>query len=56
MVKEKILLKNISVRFGYEHMNEVMKISKAEKLLGWKPKVDIEEGLKKTVEYFRSQI
>jgi uncharacterized YigZ family protein len=30
--KEKILLKNISVRFGYEHMNEVMKISKAEKL------------------------
>jgi len=28
-------------------------ISKAEKLLGWKPKVDIEEGLKKTVEYFR---
>lgn len=31
-------------------------ISKAEKLLGWKPKVDIEEGLKKTVEYFRSQI
>jgi dTDP-glucose 4,6-dehydratase/UDP-glucuronate decarboxylase len=31
-------------------------ISKAEKLLGWKPNVGIEEGLKKTVEYFRGQI
>lgn len=31
-------------------------ITKAEKLLGWKPKVGIEEGLKKTVEYFRSQL
>jgi dTDP-glucose 4,6-dehydratase/UDP-glucuronate decarboxylase len=31
-------------------------ISKAEKLLGWKPKIGIEEGLKKTVEYFKDQI
>ena len=31
-------------------------ISKAQKLLNWSPKVGIEEGLKKTVEYFRSQI
>jgi nucleoside-diphosphate-sugar epimerase len=31
-------------------------IGKAERLLGWKPKVAIDEGLKKTVEYFRSQI
>ena len=31
-------------------------ISKAEKLLGWKPNVGIEEGIEKTVEYFRSQI
>lgn len=31
-------------------------ITKAETLLGWKPKIGIEEGLKKTVEYFRSQI
>ena len=28
-------------------------ISKAEKVLGWRPKVDLEEGLKPTVEYFR---
>jgi nucleoside-diphosphate-sugar epimerase len=28
-------------------------ITKAEKLLGWKPKISIEEGLEKTVEYFR---
>ena len=29
-------------------------VSKANKTLGWKPKVSIEEGLKKTIEYYRS--
>jgi len=29
-------------------------ISKAERLIGWSPKVGIEEGVKKTVEYFKS--
>jgi dTDP-glucose 4,6-dehydratase/UDP-glucuronate decarboxylase len=29
-------------------------ISKAEKLLDWSPKVDIEQGIRKTVEYFKS--
>lgn len=29
-------------------------ISKAEKLLQWKPKVSLEEGLKKTIDYFRT--
>ena len=29
-------------------------IGKAKKLLGWEPKVPLEEGLKKTVEYFRN--
>ena len=29
-------------------------IKKAKKLLGWEPKVSIEEGLKKTIEYFQS--
>lgn len=28
-------------------------ISKAKKILGWEPKVNLEEGLKKTVEYFK---
>jgi dTDP-glucose 4,6-dehydratase len=28
-------------------------ITKAKKLLGWEPKVGIEEGLKKTIEYFK---
>lgn len=28
-------------------------ISKAERLLNWKPEVSLEEGLKKTIEYFR---
>lgn len=30
-------------------------ITKAKKILGWEPKVDLEEGLLKTIEYFRSQ-
>lgn len=29
-------------------------ISKAEKLIGWSPKVSIEQGIEKTVEYFKS--
>jgi UDP-glucuronate decarboxylase len=29
-------------------------ISKAKRLLGWEPKIEIEEGLKPTIEYFRS--
>jgi len=29
-------------------------ITKAKRLLGWEPKVSFEEGLKKTIEYFRN--
>lgn len=29
-------------------------ISKAKRLLGWEPKVSLEEGLKKTIEYFKN--
>jgi dTDP-glucose 4,6-dehydratase len=29
-------------------------ISRAKKILGWQPKVDFEEGIKKTIEYFRN--
>lgn len=31
-------------------------ISKARKILGWEPKVDLEEGLIKTIEYFRERL
>ena len=31
-------------------------IRKARKLLGWKPKVSLKEGLKKTIIYFREQL
>lgn len=31
-------------------------ITKAEKLLDWQPKVDLEEGLRKTIEWFKSQM
>jgi dTDP-glucose 4,6-dehydratase len=30
-------------------------ITRARQLLGWEPKVEREEGLKKTIEYFRNQ-
>jgi len=33
-----------------------LEISRAQKELGWQPKTDFQEGLKKTVEYFRSQL
>ncbi len=31
-------------------------ITRAKKLLKWQPKVDLEEGLKKTITYFRSKV
>lgn len=31
-------------------------ISKAKELLGWEPKIQLEEGLLKTIEYFKAQI
>ncbi|HTF94319.1 MAG TPA: UDP-glucuronic acid decarboxylase family protein [Verrucomicrobiae bacterium] len=31
-------------------------ISKARKILGWEPKVKLEEGLSKTIDYFRSKV
>jgi dTDP-D-glucose 4,6-dehydratase len=31
-------------------------MSKTERMLGWKPKYDIESGLKKDIEWFRKNI
>ena len=31
-------------------------ITKAKKILGWEPKVNLEEGLKKTIDYFRERL
>jgi dTDP-glucose 4,6-dehydratase len=31
-------------------------ITKAKKILGWEPKVQLEEGLVKTIEYFRARL
>jgi dTDP-glucose 4,6-dehydratase len=31
-------------------------ISRAKKILGWEPKVQFDEGIKKTIEYFRERL
>jgi dTDP-glucose 4,6-dehydratase len=31
-------------------------ITKARNILGWEPKVELEEGLRKTIEYFHAQL
>jgi dTDP-glucose 4,6-dehydratase len=31
-------------------------ITRARKLLGWEPKIDLDEGLRRTVDYFRTQL
>jgi len=38
-----------------EQRRSVISYEKAEKLLKWKPTVDLEEGLKRTVDYFRER-
>ncbi|MGC8594696.1 MAG: NAD-dependent epimerase/dehydratase family protein [Candidatus Kryptoniota bacterium] len=38
-----------------EQMRSVIDYSKAERMLGWKPEVSLENGLKITVEYFRNK-
>ncbi len=37
-------------------MRSVIDYSKAKTLLGWEPKVGLDEGLKLTVEFFRKRI
>ena len=37
-----------------EQLRSVIDSSKAKKILGWVPMVSLEEGLEKTVQYFRS--
>jgi dTDP-glucose 4,6-dehydratase len=31
-------------------------ISKARKLLGWEPKIDLEEGLRTTIDWLKTQL
>ncbi len=38
-----------------EQMRSVCTAAKAERVLGWKPQVSIEQGLQRTVEWFRAQ-
>jgi len=55
----KIMNKNISATYLPIRAGDVRKthsdISKAAKLLGWKPKIGFEQGLEKAVEWFRSR-
>ena len=59
------LLKNIidykgEVKYGPERAGDVKHsladLSRAEKHLGYKPKVNFEEGLRRTVEWYRGQL
>jgi len=38
-----------------EQRRSVISFQKAEKILGWKPEIDLEEGLKRTVEFFQKK-
>jgi nucleoside-diphosphate-sugar epimerase len=31
-------------------------ISKAQEILGWNPKIDLQEGLERTIDYFEARI
>ncbi|MFQ5824442.1 MAG: NAD-dependent epimerase/dehydratase family protein [bacterium] len=39
-----------------EQLRSCLSYSKAEKYLGWKPEIELNQGLKNTVEYFRNQL
>ena len=56
----KILAKDTKARYLKERSGDVRKtyadISKAKRLLGWKPKVDFYQGLVKTVNWFKERL
>jgi nucleoside-diphosphate-sugar epimerase len=55
----KILGKNVKPKFDPARPGDILHsqadIAKAEKLLGWKPKVDFPEGIAKTVAWYQRQ-
>ena len=51
--KSKIIYKELPVDDPTQRRPD---ISLAKKELGWEPKIELEEGLKKTIEYFKSRI
>ncbi|MDC3171328.1 NAD-dependent epimerase/dehydratase family protein [Prochlorococcus sp. AH-716-E13] len=40
----------------HENMSLYANISKAQKLISWKPKIDLDDGLKKTIKYYANRI
>lgn len=54
IVNRKLITRNMGERKG-DPMASYADISKIKKAVGWKPKVSLEEGLKKTFEYYKSQ-
>lgn len=61
MTVVKLIEKYSGKKFNYKHvdpvpgevMKSVLNINKAKEVLGWKPEVDIEEGIKRTIEWTR---
>ena len=58
MAPEFCLIKRTqSVSMPYADIElRILSIGKARKLLGYEPKIDLEEGLKRTIEYYRQEL
>lgn len=48
-------IQTIEHRFGEQFVRQQLDITKAREILGYEPKVFLEEGLKRTIEFFRSE-
>jgi len=57
---KKLLKSNVNVIFLYDKKDEIKRrkpdISKAKELLNWYPKYSLEEGLEKTIKFFKERL
>ena len=57
---KKLLKSNVNVNFLYDKKDEIKRrkpyISKSKELLNWYPKYSLEEGLEKTIKFFKERL